>query len=178
MRYGVLVVAGLMMAAPVAAQVVPNPRLGTAEGRCRDGEAGPGFLITLNGLKDRRGLARVELYPADDADFLADDAVLINAGKPFRRAEIRVPATGPVQLCIRAPSGGSWALSILHDRDSNRRLGISTDGVAFPGNPRLRLRQPRASEATATARGAGLTPISVVMQYRTGLLSFGPIAAR
>lgn len=151
-----------------------TPSLGVAEGRCRPNEPGPAFLVTLTGLKDRAGLARIELYPDNDTDFLADDNVLIGNGKTFRRAEIKVPATGPVELCIRAPAPGAYALSVLHDRDGNRKFGLSVDGIGFPGNPKLGWSKPRAAQATARV-GEGITRLNVQMNYRRGLLSFGPL---
>lgn len=166
--------AALLLSAAAAALPRSTPSLGMAEGRCRPNEPGPAFLVTLTGLKDREGLARVELYPANDTDFLADDNVLIGHGKTFRRAEIKVPPSGPVEICIRAPAPGAYALSILHDRDGNRKFGLSVDGIGFPGNPRLGWSKPRASQATVQA-GQGITRIDVLMNYRQGLLSFGPI---
>jgi uncharacterized protein (DUF2141 family) len=131
-------------------------------------------MIDVTGLKDRKGLIRAELYPANDRDFLADDNILIAAGKPFRRVERLVPQSGPVELCIRAPAPGTYALSLLHDRDGNRKFGLSTDGIAFPGNPRIGLGKPRASEASAEV-GTGIRRVTVRMNYRRGLFSFGPI---
>src|SRR5689334_8360802 len=102
-----------------------SPDLGKAEGRCRPGESGPSFLVDVAGLKDRRGLLKLELYPANDDDFLEDDNVLLNHGKTFRRVEVAVPQSGPVTLCIRAPGPGLYALSLLHDRDANHKFGLS-----------------------------------------------------
>ena len=169
-------VAALLVLAPVAvaAQVASNPNLGKAEGLCRPGETGPAVIITAGGLKDRRGMLRAELYPDNDDDFLEDDNILINEGKTFRRVEIQVPASGVVQLCIRTPGPGSYTLSLLHDRDSNRKFGLSTDGVGFPNNPRLGLGKPKAS-VTRFRTGPGLTDISIRLNYRKGLLSFGPL---
>ena len=163
------------VAAPMtaAAQIPSTPNLGIAEGRCRGND--PSFVITAVGLKDRGGTLKVELYPPNDSDFLQDDNILINEGKAFRRAVIDVPKTGPVQICIRAPGPGAWALSMLHDRDANRKFGLSIDGVGFPGNPSsLGPSKPRVSFATAVA-GNGPTPITVRMMYRRGLFSFGPL---
>ena len=163
--------------APVlaSAQVPSSPSLGIAEGRCRAGEPGPAFLINVVGIKDRGGTMKAELYPANDTDFLADDNVLINAGKTFRRVVIDVPATGNVQLCIRAPSAGTYGLSLLHDRDGNRKFGLSIDGVGFGSNPQsLGPFKPKIAIGRVTA-GAGVTPVNVRMLYRRGLMSFGPI---
>jgi uncharacterized protein (DUF2141 family) len=158
-----------------AAPYLPStPDLGKAEAQCRNNEAGPAVLVLIAGLKDRKGLIKAELYPANDDDFLADDNVLVMAGKTFRRVEISVPPSGPVQLCLRIPGPGQYAMIILHDRDSNRKFGLSSDGVGFSGNPKIGLSKPK-SDAVAFAGGAGLTTQTVRMNYRRGLFSFGPV---
>ena len=173
-----LVLAFLMAGSAAVAtprDIVSGPSLGLAEGRCRPGESGPAFLVNITGLKDRQGTLKVELYPATDADFLADDDKLLEAGKTFRRAVIDVPSSGPVQMCIRAPSAGAWALSFLHDRDGNRKFGLSVDGIGFPSNPSsLGPSRPGLSLGRAVV-GNGPTQITVRMLYRRGLFSFGPI---
>ena len=158
-----------------AAPYLPSsPDLGKAEAQCRPNETGPAVLVLVTGLKDRKGHIKAELYPANDDDFLADDNLLIMAGKTFRRVEVPVPPSGPVQLCLRIPGPGNYALSVLHDRDSNRKFGLSTDGVGFSGNPRLGMSKPKVGAVTFTA-GPGLTTQTVQMNYRHGLFSFGPL---
>ena len=167
----------LVTGAAQAASYLPStPDLGKADAACRASEAGPAVLVLVTGLKDRSGRIKAELYPANDDDFLADDNVLVMAGKAFRRVEVPLPASGPVQLCLRIPGPGAYALTVLHDRDSNRKFGLSTDGVGFSGNPKLGLSKPKAASARFVA-GAGLTPVTVRMNYRRGLFSFGPLKA-
>lgn len=158
----------------LAAAVPSSPDLGKAEGQCRANEHGPAYLVDVMGLKDRKGMLKLELYPANDQDFLADDNILVSAGKPFRRVEEAVPPSGPVQMCIRAPGPGTYALSLLHDRDSNRRFAVSVDGIGFAGNPKLGWSKPRAAAASA-AVGSGPAHISIIVNYRRGLFSFGPV---
>ncbi|PZU09343.1 MAG: hypothetical protein DI606_13945 [Sphingobium sp.] len=158
----------------IAAALASSPDLGKAEGQCRPNEHGPAYLVEVKGLKDRQGLLKLELYPARDGDFLADDNVLIAAGKPFRRVEMPVPKEGRVEMCIRAPAPGTYALSLLHDRDGNHKFALSVDGVGFAGNPKLGWSKPKAAAASA-AVGNGPTPIAIVVNYRRGLLSFGPL---
>ena len=153
---------------------MPSHDLGKAAGRCRTNEAGPAVIVSVVGLKDRDGLLRVELYPANDKDFLEDDKILVRAGKTFNRVEKPLPPSGPVELCIRVPNPGPYTLSLLHDRDSNLKFGISSDGIGFPGNPRLGLSKPKAAASTFIA-GPGLTTISIRLNYRHGLFSFGPL---
>ncbi|MDP5281403.1 DUF2141 domain-containing protein [Sphingomonas sp. DG1-23] len=158
-----------LMAGPLlVAAGQSTPDLGTAEGRCRSNELGPSFLVNVEGLKDRTGKLKLEVYPAKDPDFLEDDNILLSAGKVFRRVEQPVPASGPVQLCVRVPSTGRYAVSLLHDRDGNRKFGWRVDGIGFAGNPRLGWSKPAASAASAVAR-SGPTQIEIVMNYRRGL---------
>lgn len=149
--------------------------LGKVGAKCSAGEQGPSVKIEVVGLKDREGLLKLELYPANDQDFLGDDATIVRAGKPFRRVEIPVPRGNPVSICIRAPGPGTYALSLMHDRDSNHKFGLSVDGVGFPNNPRLGFSKPKAA-AAAVRVGSGPVTIRVVMNYRHGLFSFGPLS--
>jgi uncharacterized protein (DUF2141 family) len=173
MSLSMMLIAAAAAAAPVK-EIPSTPDLGTAEGRCRPNETGPAFMITLAGLKDRKGRMKVEVYPSNDDDFLEDDNKLVAAGKTFRRVEVEVPQTGPATLCVRVPGPGDYTMSILHDRDSNRKFGLSVDGVGFPNDPKLGMSKPKAAKVTTRA-GAGLTRITVTMNYRRGLLSFGPL---
>lgn len=150
-----------------------TPDLGKAEGQCRPNEHGSAYLVGVAGLKDRKGRLKLELYPANDTDFLADDNILLSAGKTFRRVEVPVPAAGPVELCVRAPGPGNYALSLLHDRDANRRFTFSMDGIGFARNPRLGFSKPRAAAASAPV-GSGPARITIILNYRRGLFSFGP----
>ena len=167
-----------LLAAPLlsvlAMSIISTPDLGKAGAQCSANEQGPSVKLEVLGLKDRRGLLKLELYPAIDHDFLADDNALIAHGKVFRRVEIGVPQAGPVWICIRTPGPGTYALSLLHDRDANHKFGLSVDGVGFPNNPRLGLGKPRAMSA-AVRVGNGPTLTRVVMNYRHGLFSFGPL---
>ena len=160
--------AALLPLLAAAAPIPSNPDLGKAEGKCRSGESGPAFLVAVNGLKDRKGLLKVEVYPANDQDFLADDNLLVTAGKTFRRVEVALPATGTPVLCVRVPGPGTYGVSVLHDRDSNHKFGWRSDGIGFAGNPRLGLSQPKVKHASATA-GSTPTRLDIVMNYQRGL---------
>lgn len=168
----------MILAAALLAAATPairsSPELGQAEGRCRPSETGPAFLVSVEGLKDRQGLIKLEVYPANDGDFLADDNVLVAAHKVFRRVEQPLPAQGAVQMCIRVPAAGRYAVLLLHDRDANHKFGLSVDGVGFSSNPKLGLGKPKAASAAIDA-GNGPTAIMIRLNYRRGLFSFAPI---
>ena len=160
-----------------AAPVQPDASLGKAEASCRTSESGPALLITAIGLKDRKGLLRAELYPNNDEDFLEDDAILINAGKTFRRVDLPLTASNDPTLCMRVPFAGKYSLSLLHDRDRNLKFGFTSDGIGFSNNPKLARSKPKASSATITA-SSGITRIAIRINYRNGLISFGPLKTK
>lgn len=153
------------------AEVVPlrsSPELGKAEGQCRPGESGPALLVDVQGLKDRAGRLKLEVYPSNDADFLQDDNILLYHGKTFRRVEEDVPKAGPVSLCIRVPGPGPYSVMLLHDRDSNHKFNLRSDGLGFGGNPGLGWHKPKAAAARVMA-GNGPTRIGIVLNYFYGL---------
>ena len=71
----------LILALAANAPIRSVSSLGKAEAQCRPNEPGPALLIVVHGLKDRDGILRAELYPANDQDFLADDNILVQQGK-------------------------------------------------------------------------------------------------
>ena len=161
-----MILALMAAAAAVGAGQVAQQDLGKAAGTCRSDETGPAFLVEVRSLRDRMGRLKLEVYPANDTDFLADDSVLVAAGKTFRRVEVPASTTDP--LCIRVPGSGRYGVSLLHDRNGNRRFDLSSDGVGFAANPRLGWSKPKVATASAIA-GDHLTQIIIVMNYRHGL---------
>jgi uncharacterized protein (DUF2141 family) len=160
----------------VAAMIPSSPDLGKAEGHCRADEPGPALLVGVEGLKDRQGRLKLEVYPANDHDFLQDDNILVSRGKVFRRVDVPAPVSGPIELCIRVPGPGAYSVSLLHDRDENRKFGWMIDGIGFAGNPKLGLSKPRAAAARVIA-GAGLTRLPITLNYRHGL-GMAPLGKR
>lgn len=137
-------------------------------GACAPGSSGPAILAHFDGLKDRKGTLRLELYPDNDADFLDDDTSLINSRKTFKRIEVPTPQEGAATICMRIDQPGVYALALIHDRDNARKFSFSSDGVGFPGDPKLGWRKPRAAKA-AVKVGDGVAEIHVTMKYFRGL---------
>lgn len=163
-----------MLPLMTAAFIPSSPDLGTAEAQCRPGETGPALNVEVIGLKDRVGKLKVEVYPGVEGEWLEDDNKLIMAGKTFRRVEGPVPGERTPHICVRLPGPGRIGVLVLHDRDSNHRFNWQKDGIGFSSNPRLYLSQPHAA-AVAVNVGSGITTMRIVMNYRNGLLSFGPL---
>lgn len=157
-----------VLAVLASGPLASTPDLGKAEGHCRPGETGPALHLVIKGLKDRIGNMKAEVYPSNDADFLQDDNILLNAGKTFRRVEVSLPATGDPMVCIRVPAAGVYSVSLLHDRNMDHKFKWTFDGIGFTGNPRLGWSKPKAA-ATRVNAGGGITRVEVVMNYKSGL---------
>ena len=167
-RLTLLATAALLAAAPAAAapqgEVLGDPG-------CVEGE-GPAILVTVAGLKDRAGEVKLELYPADEDDFLKPDHELLAAGKVFRRVRIATPKTGPVALCIRAPHPGRYALLFTHNRDSKNKFDYRIDGAGVPSNQRIGFGKPKMTSALVTL---GERPVTTAIRVQyLGLFGFGP----
>ena len=172
MRRRIAAAAGatILLAAPAPAQTV---MLGTDSRACIDG-AGPAIRVNVEGLKDRTGELKLELYPANDEDFLKDDRDLIRAGKFFRRVRAATPPSGPVALCIRVPGPGTYALLFTHDRDRKNKFDFWSDGAGFPSNVKLGRSRPKLAMALIAVPG-GVVTTTIRAQYLRGFSGFGPV---
>ena len=146
---------------------------GSDAAACSPG-GGPAILVTVRGLKDRKGSIKLELYPAVQADFLKDDRDLVRQGKTFRRVRASTPQTGIAQLCIRVPQPGRYALLVTHDRDGKNKFNFFADGAGFPSNARLGMSRPKLAQALIDV-GPGITQTTISVQYLRGLGGFGPV---
>ena len=147
--------------------------LGSDSTACTSGE-GPAIRANIEGLKDRVGELKLELYPANDADFLKDDRDLIREGKFFRRVRVPTPQSGPISLCIKTPGPGKYALLFTHNRDGRNKFDFWSDGAGFPSNVKLGRSRPKVEMATI-AVGSGVTVTDIRAQYLRGLGGFGPM---
>lgn len=159
----------IVTAAPSAAAAI----LGSDAPACAAG-AGPAVLAQIVGLKDRQGELKLELYPANEQDFLKDDRDLLRQGKVFRRVRIPTPASGPVALCMRVPRPGRYALLFTHNRDGKNKFSIWQDGAGFASNRKLGRSRPQLSQAIVDVP-AGVETVTIRAQYLRGLSGFGPV---
>jgi len=135
----------------------------------------PAIEVAIQGLKDRTGNLKLELYPATDADFLRDDRDLLAEGKFFHRVQTTSPQAGPVTLCIKAPAPGRYALFVTHDRDNKNKFNVWTDGAGIPSNQRIGRSKPTLAQAIVNVP-RGVARVTVRVQYLRGLIpSFGPV---
>lgn len=139
---------------------------------CRAGH-GPAIQVNVQGLKDRRGELWLELYPATPSDFLGPDTDLMAQGKTFRRTRSRLPVAGSVEICIRVPRPGRYALMLRHNRVERDKFSFWSDGAGVPANQSLGRSKPRLDQAVVNA-GPGVTVVAIKMQYLRGL-GFAPL---
>lgn len=158
-----------LVATPAALRAQIDP----VEGSCAL-VSGPMVRVNITGLKDRSGRLKLELYPDNETDFLRDDTSLKQENKQFRRVWAQIPASGPVAICIRAPSAGVWALLVTHDRDGRNKFNFWQDGAGFAGSGKLGRSRPKLRQALIRVPESG-GQIGVRMQYLKGLGGFGPL---
>lgn len=161
----------LVAAGAFASPAFASP-VGPEAGACVAG-TGPAIKVNVQGLKDRTGRLKLELYPPNQADFLKDDRDLKAEGKFFHRVWADTPARGSVQLCIKVPQPGRYALLFTHDRDGKNKFNVWKDGAGFPGAAKLGRKRPQLAQALITV-GRGVTVTSIRTQYLRGLSGFAP----
>ncbi|MDR6849223.1 MAG: DUF2141 domain-containing protein [Sphingomonas sp.] len=146
--------------------------MGADASHCASGR-GPAIQVNVSDLKDRTGLLRLELYPANDKDFMRPDMDLLAEGKIFRRVTVDAPNAGPVSLCIRVPHPGRYALLFLHSRRAQDKFDFWKDGVGLRSNARIGRARPRVDDAAVDV-GNGVAVVDIKTQYLRGLGGFGP----
>ena len=162
-------------AALAAASLLPLAASAQALGETDACVNGPGIRAEIVGMKDREGSLKLELFPANEEDFLRDDRDLKAEGKVFRRVWVRTPRTGPVVMCIRVPHPGTYALLFTHDRDGKNKFNFWSDGAGVPGNRKLGRSRPSLDNALVTV-GGGVASLTIRAQYLHGFPpAFGPV---
>lgn len=117
--------------------------------------------ILVSGVRSAKGTLTIMLYGDREEDFLK---------KGGRLSRIRVPAqTGEVRVCIPVPAAGSYAISLYHDEDANKKLtknwlGLPTEGYGFSRDAAVSYRLPQLDETVFTAL-PGDTPVRITMRY-------------
>jgi uncharacterized protein (DUF2141 family) len=170
-----MIAAGMAMlsvalAMPDAAQA--GGMMGVDASLCTSGH-GPAIQVNVLDLKDRRGQLKLELYPANDTDFMRSDTDLIAEGKIFRRVTVDAPVAGQVAMCIRVPHPGRYALLLIHSRRSQDKFDFWQDGVGLRSNTRIGRSRPPVGNAVVEV-GSGVQVLDIKTQYLHGLGGFSP----
>jgi uncharacterized protein (DUF2141 family) len=152
--------AAFALATPASAQLGPDAAA------CRGN--GQAVLVTVDGFRQRTGNIRVAIYGSDPRLFLA-------RGQTLRKINVPVTGAGPMRICVALPGPGRYAVAVRHDVNGNNHSDWS-DGGGFSRNPRISLTNLRPNyNNVAINVGRGVTPVSVVLNYRFGL-AIRPVA--
>lgn len=137
--------------------------LGPHAAACEAGK--PALLVRVIGLKSRKGLLRVQLYGGAPERFL-------EKGAWIERIDAKLPAAGPIEVCLPVAKAGTYAVSVRHDINGSGKSDMS-DGGGLSGNPRVSLfdialkRKPSPAKISI-AVGDGVRTIPIVMNYVQG----------
>ncbi|WP_299645372.1 DUF2141 domain-containing protein [Sphingomonas bacterium] len=167
MRHVVPALLLLALAGPAQAQV-----LGEDAAACTTGV--PAILVSVIGLKDRKGELKLELYPGTEEDFLKDDRDLLREGKLFRRVRVPTPLQGDMQMCVRVPRPGRYALLLTHNRDGKNKFSFWSDGAGFVSPKKIGRSRPKLTQALVDVP-MGVRSVTIQPQYLRGLSGFGPV---
>src|SRR3569833_59837 len=116
-----------------------------------NGGHGPAIQANIVGMKDRAGEVKLEIYPANETDFLRDDYLLIREHKLFRRITALTPKSGAVSLNNKEPNPERYAILFTHNRDSQSKFNFWSDGAGFPSRERMGRSRPKLHQAQIDA---------------------------
>ncbi|PVE52670.1 hypothetical protein DC429_15100 [Arthrobacter sp. TPD3018] len=148
---GIALLGGLTAVQPAGAAPA------SGDGSCLAG-AGPFVTVRVDGLRAGPGPLKLEIYPADEADFLRDDIALLRKHKTFRRSWAPAPTT-------------SSALLFVHSRSGRVKFDIWSDGAGVAGSRRLGRAKPTVAEAAIDVAPQGVS-VNVSAQYLAGIGGF------
>ena len=155
-KYLVLISATAL--ALVSGTAAAGQEMGNDLSRCAAGK-GPAVLVSVRGVKEAKGLVRVQSYSATAGSWLAK-------GRWLHRIESRA-SSGNMSFCVPVPSEGKYGIAVRHDRNGNGKTDITQDGGGFSNNPSVNifnLGKPSVSKVAFDA-GPGVTRITINLRY-------------
>jgi uncharacterized protein (DUF2141 family) len=162
-----------MLAATVALPVVARAAPGTTTAPATCSTSDPAMLVHVTGFKVRSGTVRVQSYGGDPDHYF-------DKGTYLKRIEVKVPAAGPLDVCVPVPAPGRYAISVRHDVDGAGKTS-KADGGGMSGNPHVSLfdlmfkRKP-SPDVVAIEVGHGVKSVPIILNYLAGG-SFRPVEA-
>lgn len=96
--------------------------------------------ISVDRVRNSKGLITATLYPNEPKRFLVKNGSLYVASTPA--------AAGQTRFCLFVPHPGTYAIAIYHDEDSSGTInrgglfGIPSEAVGFSNNPTIFLGPP------------------------------------
>ena len=157
-RLGMGIIAGAMMATPVATQAQYEQRISNNLSNCSAGK-GPAIRVTITDIKSSTGNVRLHSYYAKKSDWL-------KKGRWLKRIDIPAKA-GTMTFCIPVDAPGEYALGARHDKNGNDEDDITIDGAAMSNDPPINifnLGKPSYSKVGVPV-GKSVKSIRVEMKY-------------
>jgi uncharacterized protein (DUF2141 family) len=158
---GFVAIALALAAAPPARGEEPPVAKCAAPVAATTGAAPTTVQVTVDNVRNSKGLITAVLYSDDPQTFL-------KSGKKLDR--IRVEAQeGETVLCLKAPANGRYSVALYHDENGNKKfdrdfLGIPVEGYGFSQNPGFRFGKPELEETLFTIDSA-LTSLRISILY-------------
>jgi uncharacterized protein (DUF2141 family) len=122
------------------------------------------LLVTVRGIRAGSGDIRVQLY---------DEPGFLQKGRWLGRVEVPTNGRRTLDVCIPVPRPGTYGVAVRHDANANGKSD-GGDGGAFSRDPALSLLKLKpAFPQVAIPLGAGVSRITITMNYRHGF-SIGP----
>ena len=113
-------------------------------------------LVDVSGIDKGEGNLRVQIYSDNPDDFLV-------SGKKVMRVD--VPTLPEAQsVCVTFPEAGAYAMAVLHDKNSNGKADIFSEGFGFSNNPKLAFGPPEHQE-TLFEVNPGVKQMDVALTY-------------
>lgn len=137
------VAAALVTVAPLGAQAA-------APAGCTGPKSDTWVNVTIEGLRNSKGLVVFTLYPDDATRFLKPQGSLY-----VTRVSARA---GLAHGCMYLPAPGAYGLALYHDENANGNidrngLGIPKEGFGFSNNPKIFLSAPGFKKVRFVASG-------------------------
>jgi len=137
----------------LAAPALTSPAAAAPAG-CLGTPSDTWLTVSVEGLRDGKGLITVALYPDNSRSFLAKGGTIKN-----NRFDATAPTT---RACIFVPKPGVYAIAVYHDEDASRKLnrsglGLPTEGFGFSNNPATLAGIPAFSSVRLNVPKTGLT---------------------
>ena len=154
---GTLTLAALAATTPAQAQY--RQEISNDPAKCAAG-AGPAVAVSITGIKESKGIIRVQSYRGTERDWLEKGRWIYRMEAPAR--------AGTMRFCMPVPGPGQYGIAVRHDINGNGDTDIFTDGGAMSNNPSINifnLGKP-SYKKTAFAVGKSVERISIRMRYR------------
>lgn len=119
----------------------------------------PSVEVSLTGLRNTKGQVLVCLT--------ANPKAFPDCSKDKNSVRMAVKTTEAAQFSIKAPANGTYAISLVHDENSNAKMDMSLflprEGFGFSRNPAIGMGAPKFRSASFPVNGP--TAQAIKMKY-------------